>query len=126
MKKSGLIAVLMVSILSFGWHCGYEKSPPNELLGVWETTAQRYNDRFFEIDTDTITFGTGGENFETYTIKKVKKIVSQEDGGILLTIYYEIEEGDVYTFAFHYSPARGGEIRLKNQTDMIWTKEQGG
>ena len=125
MKKSGLIAVLMVFILFFGWHCGYEKSPPNELVGVWKTSAQRYNDRFFEIDIDTITFGTGGENFETYAIKKVKKKVSPEEGGILYTIYYE-EEGEVYTFAFFYTPAREGTISLKNQRGIMWTKEQGG
>jgi hypothetical protein len=123
MKKSGLIAVLIVFTLFFGWHCGYEKYPPNELVGVWKTSDQKYVDRFFVIDLDTITFGTGEKNFEIYSIKKLKKKVSPKEGGILYTIYYE-EGGAVYTFAFFYTPAKGGTISLKNQRGIIWTKEK--
>jgi hypothetical protein len=124
MKRGGLILVLMVLTIFFGWHCGYEKFAPNELVGIWETSAAKYADRFLKIDTDTITFGTGGGNFETYAIKKVKKKVSPEEGGILFTIYYEIEEGDVYTFTFYYSPEGEGTIRLKNQRQIVWKKTE--
>ena len=39
--------------------CGKKTAVPDDLIGVWETTAPTYADRFFEIKTDEVIFGTG-------------------------------------------------------------------
>jgi hypothetical protein len=121
MQKKGLVSLLLILAISFVWHCGYERSAPNELVGVWKTQDPKYTNRFLEIDTDTITFGTGEGTFETYTIKKIKK--GHETKGMLYTVHYEDEAGNTYTFAFYYSPEMGGVLRLKNQKEIIWKKE---
>jgi hypothetical protein len=124
MKRSGLVLVLIILTIFFGWHCGYEKFAANELVGIWETTAHKYADRFLKIDTDTITFGTGEGNVEIYTIKKLKMEKAPEERSVLYTIYYDNEEGDEYTFAFYYSSERGGTIRLKHQKHIVWKKTE--
>ena len=121
MKKQKLLTMLIVLTLFFGWHCGYEKHAPNELVGVWKSSAQKYADRFITIDTDTITFGIGGGNVEIYTINKIKK--TSVEGSILYTIYFEDGEGVWYKFAFYYSPKDGGEFRKKNQRQIVWKKQ---
>lgn len=121
MKKRMFLTIVIGLVMFFGWHCGYEKSAPNELVGVWKASGPKYADRFLKIDTDTITFGTGGGTFKSYAISKIKK--ESEAQGMLYTIYYEDEVEDKYTFALYYSSERGGVIRLKNQREIIWTKE---
>jgi hypothetical protein len=124
MKRSGFIVVLTILTIFFGWHCGYEKFAPNELVGTWKTSAPKYADRFLKIDTDTITFGIGGGNVEIYTIKKLKMKKALDERSVLYTIYYDGKEGDEYTFGFYYSPERGGTIRLKHQRQIVWEKQR--
>ena len=124
MNKRRLFTVLMVLTIFFGWQCGYEKIAPNELVGIWKTSEPRYADRFIKIDQDTITFGTGEKNFEIYSIKKIYMKKVPKESSILYTIHYKNGEGVWCKFAFYYSPINGGVIRLKNQRQMVWTKEQ--
>jgi hypothetical protein len=122
MKNRRLLSILIGLAIFFGWHCGYEKSAPNEIVGVWKTSAPQYADRFITIDTYTITFGIGGGNVEIYTIKKLQK--TSAEGSILYTIYYENGDGVWYKFAFYYSPENGGTIRRKNQRQIAWKKTE--
>ena len=115
-------ALMMLSIF-LGWHCGYEKTAPNDLVGIWETSAPKYADRFFKIDQDTITIGQGGDAFEIHVIKKIHAKKIPEERSILYTIYYENESVDDYKFAFYYSPENGGMIRLKHKKNIIWKKK---
>ena len=121
MKNRRLLTLLIVLTIFFGWHCGYEKSAPNKLVGVWKSSDQKYADRFITIDTYTITFGIGEGNVEIYTIKKIEKTTAE--GSILYTIYFEDGEGVWYKFAFYYSPKDGGEFRKKNQRQIVWKKQ---
>lgn len=124
MAQRRLFAVLILCIIFFGWHCGYERIAPNELVGKWKTTAPKYADRFFKIDREIITIGTGGETFEIYTIKKITRKKNPTEGSLLYTIYSKNEEGIEYKFALYYAPEKGGVIRLKNQRDIVWTKHR--
>jgi len=118
------LAVLVMFIIFFGWHCGYERIAPNELVGIWKTAALKYADRFFKIDQKIITIGTGGENIEIYTIKKIRTKKGPTERSLLYTIYSKNEEGVEYKFAFYYSSENGGVIRLKNQRHIVWTKHR--
>jgi len=121
MKSTGiLVASVLLAFLS---GCGPErtKTVPDELVGVWRTTAAKYADRFLELTKTTISFGTGGEDFYTRTVVAVEK--TREDGNVLYTVYYTDAEAE-YKFAFYYEPASGGVIRHKNQKSIAWTKQK--
>ena len=124
MSKRRLFAGLMIFAIFFVCQCGYEKSAPNELLGVWKTSAPQYADRFIKIEKDNITFGTGEKNFEIYSIKKIYIKKVPKESNILYTIHYKNREGVWYKVAFYYSPVNGGLITLKNQRQIVWEKEQ--
>lgn len=125
MKTRGFVLVLMILTTMFlGWQCGYDTVAPNELVGVWKTSAPKYTDRFLKIDTATITFGIGGGNIKIYAIKKLKMKEAPEGRSILYTIYYDNGEGGENTFAFYYSPDGGGTIRLKHQRQIVWKRQR--
>ena len=122
-KKRRFIAVL-ITILVFVWHCGGEEIAPDDVMGVWKTSSPKYADRYFEITKERITFGIGEGNFEIYFIKKIRMKQFPQDKSRLYTIYYEDDKGGEYTFAFYYYHENGGVIRLKNQREIEWKKDQ--
>jgi hypothetical protein len=101
---------------------GGKAAVPDELIGVWETTAPTYADRFFEITVGEVMFGTGEEKFDTYPIKKIKIEKDFKEQKAYYIIYYKNVEGQEYKFSFYYDPANQGTIRFKNQKEMVWTK----
>jgi hypothetical protein len=95
---------------------------PEQMLGHWTTDAERYEDRFFELDARHLTFGTGGGSSYRNPILRIE--VTREDGRLLYHLEHQGAEGQSYTFSFYYEPAHGGFITLKNQTEIHWTKER--
>ena len=94
----------------------------DEFCGVWKTSAENYEDRFFEITDSTIAFGIGNGKQKIYYIQAVTKTV--EDKKNLYTITYEnIEETD-FKLSFYYNQNSGGVIRFKNQMDTEWTRNK--
>ena len=122
MKSTGILVASVILVFLSG--CGSErtKTVPDELVGVWQTRAAKYADRFLELTKTTISFGTGGEDFYTRTVVAVEK--TREDGDTLYTVYYTDAEGGEYKFAFYYEPTSGGVIRYKNQKSILWTKQK--
>ncbi len=107
----------------FVCQCGKKTTVPGDLIGVWKTTAPTYADRFFEIKTDEVIFGTGDGNFDTYAITRIEIEKDREQKGTLYTIGYKNPTGQEYKFSFYYELTNQGVIRFKNQQEMIWTKE---
>ena len=95
---------------------------PEDLIGVWETRAPAYADRFFEITTDRVIFATGENTSDAYPISKMKIEKDSREQKNIYIICYKNTAGQEYKFAFYYDPANQGTIRFKNQSDMIWTK----
>jgi hypothetical protein len=116
------IIILCLMVLSV-CQCGRKTTVPDDLIGVWETTAPTYADRFFEIKTDEVIFGTGEERFDTYPITKIKIEKDREEQKTLYIICYKNMAGQEYKFSFYYDPANQGTIRFKNQREMVWTKK---
>jgi hypothetical protein len=114
-----IIVYLMVLAACQG---GGKAAVPVELIGVWETTAPTYADRFFEITAGEVMFGTGEEKFDTYPITKIKIEKDFKEQKAYYIIYYKNVEGQEYKFSFYYDPANQGTIRFKNQKEMVWTK----
>jgi hypothetical protein len=123
--RKGLVVLILILSLS-PFQCGRKAtiSIPEELIGVWKTTAPPYADRFFEIKTDEVVFGTGEETFDTYPITKIKTEKDPKEQRTLYTLYYRSIEGQEYQFSFYYDPENHGTIRFKNQKEMAWTKKE--
>ena len=122
--RKGLVVLIFILGLS-AFQCGRKAtiSIPEDLIGVWKTTAPTYADRFFKIKTDEVVFGTGEETFDTYPITKIKTEKDPREQGTFYTLYYRSIEGQEYKFSFYYYPENHGTIRFKNQNEMAWTKE---
>jgi hypothetical protein len=123
MKVKKVLVIIIYLIVLSTCQCGRKTTVPEDLIGVWETAAPTYADRFFEIRTDEIIFGTGEGKFDTYPITKKKIEKDREEQGTLYIICYKNIEGQEYKFSFYYDPANQGTIRFKNQQEMVWTKK---
>lgn len=122
--RTRLALLFALLALMIGVQCGQMFTVPEELIGVWVTKDPNYSDRPFEIKENTVIFeqGLGYLDFDVYPIVGVKK--TESEGQTLYIIYYTIPSGRKFEFSFYYSAANGGEIRFKNQPEMLWTKKQ--
>ena len=92
-----------------------------DLIGVWKTEDPKYEDRFFQLEPQTLSLGIGEGRVNTYRIQSVRW--SLDPVGTLYTVsYWDYQEQMADTFAFYYNPV-DGVIRLKNQRQIAWRKE---
>jgi hypothetical protein len=124
MRPRTFLILFVTFALMFAVQCQKLSGVPEELIGVWVTKNPDYSDRPFEIKKNTVIFeqGLGYLDFDVFPIAGVKK--TEYEGQTLYTIYYNISSGKKFEFSFFYSAADGGEIRFKNQPEMVWTKKQ--
>ncbi|MFQ5897231.1 MAG: hypothetical protein ACE5JN_03200 [Candidatus Methylomirabilia bacterium] len=120
MKSSRIIVAVAILTTLSGCQFGQHTTVPDDLIGVWKTSAPKYADRFFEITKDTIIFGTGNGNTTVHPIWKIE--TARDSYDTLYTISYVALEGEVYNFSFYHALTGGGVIRFKNQKQMTWTK----
>jgi len=121
MKPAGFLAVLALCTLMLGCGTKQYSTLPDELVGVWNTAAPKYADRYFVLKKDLIIIGTGGGTTSRHIIEHVEK--TREGGQTFYTIFY-MEDGTRYQWSFYYNPAQGA-IQFKHQTPIIWTKKRG-
>jgi hypothetical protein len=114
------IVVLLLLIALFSWHPP-DKHVPDDLVGKWETTDPNYSDRWFDIDSVLIDFGTGDATVSTGFIKEVKAF--SEGNRIRYTITY-LEDRAPKDVSFYYDSGDNGTIRFQHQESTIWKKEQ--
>jgi len=93
---------------------------PEALMGVWESTSERYAARSFELQLDQITFQQGDDQFTSHPITGLD-IDSDAGGSSLYTVVYD-NAGAEYQFAFVYQPDEA-LIRFKNQPQVKWYKQ---
>lgn len=124
MNSRKFLAVFMIVGTLLVTQCRKETTVPDELIGIWESSYQGYEDRDIEITKSTLIFerGQGYFDFATYPIVGLDKIF--EDGEILYVIHYVNPEGSNYKFSVYYSPANGGTFRFKHRTQIKWTKKK--
>jgi hypothetical protein len=124
MKYDCILLVLAIFVAFFGCQSKEPATVPDELLGVWETSAPKYENCFFELTKDTLIFTNRDiDNIDVNSILKIEKIHREKE--ILYTVHYENREGQEYKFPFYYDPLRGGAIRFKNQKQIEWRKADG-
>ena len=98
-----------------------EASLPDELFGVWKTSAPKYADRYLEFTGDhEFILGVGEGRVLVHPITGVEK---EQERGDLYTVFYVGDEGQDLSFAFYYDPGRG-TIQWQNQRHIDWKKER--
>ena len=122
MKSKYIVLVLSTFTLLFGCQSREPTALSGELLGIWKTSAPKYERCFFEITKDSITFANidSLEGLDINIILKIEK--THKEKQILYTIHYKKRRGEECKFPFHYDPSKGGAIRFKNQKEIEWRK----
>ena len=120
--KPVIVALAMCTVLLACESKGPNSLPP-EMLGVWKTSAPKYEGCFFELTRDKVSFANKAI-LETFAIHRISKIeiTTLRAEKLLCTVYYKDSEGQKYEFSFYYDPSDGGSIRFKNQTTIEWVK----
>ena len=95
---------------------------PPDLIGVWETPAPKYADRYTKFTEHTLAYGIGEGKEVSHEIEKID--MEQEGGGTLYTFHYRDSEGEKWTLILTYSPDTR-TIQMKNRTE-IWEKSKSG
>lgn len=109
-------------ILIFFVGCKGEVVVPQHLIGVWETPAPKYADRYMKFSEHTLTFGIGEGEEVSHEIEKIN--AEQGGGGTMYTLHYRDSEGEKWTLTFTYSPDTR-TIRIKN-SEELWEKAKAG
>ena len=102
--------------------CKGEVVVPQHLIGVWETPAPKYADRYMKFSEHTLIYGIGEGEEVSHEIEKID--TAQTDGGTLYTFHYRDSEGEKWTLIFTYSPDTR-TIQMKN-SDEIWEQTKPG
>lgn len=121
--KLGVITlVLAIPIFVLGCQPKGDETLPPELVGVWASSAPRFEDDTLELSKEFIVFTSGKfQNFINVNfILKVEE--KPERNHIFYIIHYENIHDQKFKFSFYYYPKKGGVIRLKNQMDTEWKK----
>ena len=92
---------------------------PYEVYGKWTCFDPRYKDRYLIIKKDWIYFGTGGHDFELFKVLSVK--ITEEPMRVLYVVDYQSVLMGNYSISFYYYPVNSS-LRLRNQTEIVWTK----
>ena len=109
-------------ILIFFVGCKGEVVVPQHLIGVWETPAPKYADRYMKFTEHTLIYGLGEGEEVSHEIEKID--MEQAGGGTLYTFRYRDSEGEKWTLIFTYSPDTR-TIQMKN-SDVIWEQTKPG
>lgn len=122
MRLVGIFLILVIFVSLIGCLPWGPEAVPNELIGVWKTSAPKYKDCSIELTRDYIIFTNShlGAYVDTNFVLRMKKV--RERGYFLCTIRYENIREQRYDFSFYYDPTKGGVIRLKNRIDVEWKK----
>jgi hypothetical protein len=120
LKRAALLLVLglMMNTLT---SCQFtaDERVPNFLLGKWRTDAPRYKGLNFEITDNNLIFTTVEGSLNTYSISAVERSVK---GDTISTVFYGQQNDVRINVGIFYEAANGGQIRLRNQLNVIWKR----
>ena len=126
--RKGLLIVLGVLVLIVGFRALVEKpdgkfrTVPNRLQGAFVTANPEYSDRYLEIGSEFITFGTGGVNSRRYEVTGFDETRDAE-GRELYTVYFRDVSGSKFNREFYFTEEDGKRLVFKNQPQVVWVGE---
>lgn len=121
MKFHLVLIFIGFSCLLVGCNSNRLDAVPDDFIGEWETSAEKFMDLIVEITDKQLLFKDLSDQTppEVYNISKIEKDKKEEN---LFTIFYETRDNLEYEFAFYYEQSDGGIIRFKNQKRFEWKK----
>ena len=126
--RNGLLIALGVLLLIVGFNALVEKpdgsfrAVPDRLQGAYVTANPEYSDRYLEIGSEFITFGTGGVNSRRYEVTGFDGTQDVE-GRELGTVYFRDVDGSKFSREFYFSLEDGKQLVFKNQPEVVWVGE---
>ncbi len=123
-KQNHIHVVWFAIFLAFiAINCGNSRSASEDLIGTWKSTDIKYNDTFFKIEKNAITFYTREGDTNGYPITGIKKEQMQAGQWVQVTIFYKENDNQKVEFPFYFQSTGRGIIRFKNQPGLIWQNE---
>ena len=118
------IVLLLVVFISFFFLKEPSKTTvmPQALIGVWTTDAPRYAGRSFKLDNTLVTIDMGDYGTTVYPLVKLKQRVDG-DREFFEIVYGPNNEPEQQILRFEYRRANGGTIHIRNQKDVVWTRQ---
>ncbi len=118
-----MLLVSFVLLLLAGCNWRDPQTLPEQLLGEWKTDDARYQGRFLKVETDQITFGLGGAApNELEHIERVHMEPANNPTDYLIKL--KKLDGAPDSVVLRFSPENGGELRLKNQPHVVWSRNK--
>ena len=120
LKRVALLLVLGIIMNALtSCHFGADERVPTFLLGKWRTDAPRYKGLNFEITDNNLIFTTVEGSLKTYAISGVERSVK---GDTISAVFYGQQNDVRINVGVFYEPANGGQLRLRNQLNVIWRR----
>lgn len=95
-------------------------SCPNELVGVWITAANGYENGMPVSSKTGVSFSVDFEDLDARAMRRID--VSAEGPRTLYTIVYGDSRSDEQTLSFYYH-TKDQTITFKNQAHLVWTRK---
>ncbi len=123
MKLRWILLATLVGAAFIALYPAQGQPVPDDLVGVWVTTAPKYEGRFFEISKASIIFGSNEYTVNSYVITKLDAVFEEED--ILFTVHFHDPDGGPEEKKSFYCNLAADipTIRFKNQEDIAWTQQ---
>jgi hypothetical protein len=121
--KAFLIGVIILSLLG-GNSCKKELIVPEELSGVWVTSAPKYEGCYFEVTSDEIIIKDKEEEVNFFEITKIEAEKNPDENFINYIITYVDLGGRPFEMSVLYFPAEEGTIRFKHQKNIVWVRSE--
>ena len=112
------LAILGTSLSVSGDSQDVDVELPLGLLGVWKTDAPKYEDRFFEISTGQLVFGTGGDTRAVHHISRVTRRAGPR-APVHAIWYGDAPQSEDQQFLIYFDRHRR-QVRLRHQPDILW------
>ena len=110
---------LLFSIVALAGCANRETTIPEELVGVWRTSARKYEDRFMEFTPTEVRFGMGETLISAHPVLHVEKNGPETRERYIIS--YADEEGQPYTLSLYYD-LRRETVRLENRPRIAWSR----
>jgi hypothetical protein len=103
--------------------CHHEKviDVPDQMVGIWVTDNQKYEDCFVKLTKTMVYFRTKDGEVDSYEIKKVTEAKNPKIHTKSYTITYKNEDGLKYEMTIDWKD-KEKTLSFKDQKDVIWEK----
>jgi len=110
--------MMWIGLLTVLCGCAENVMLPDDLIGTFTTTNERYVDRSFSMSQTEFAF-SNGEETERYTIEEIRLTV--EEGRDLYTVTYGIIDRE-YEFSFYHDKSKN-QVIPRHQKNVRWRRE---